>query len=52
MTMTMTRDVGGAVERAFYFWTGLILTSFFGFFAVWTAVRIGIREASGDSQRG
>ena len=74
------------MERAFYFWTGLILTSFFGFFAVWigetspgdgspgglfwfsavgtgigltlllvaviaTAVRIGCREASGDSRR-
>ena len=24
------------MERAFYFWTGLILTGFFGFFAVWT----------------
>lgn len=24
------------MERAFYFWTGLILAGFFGFFAVWT----------------
>ena len=24
------------MERAFYFWTGLVLAGFFGFFAVWT----------------
>lgn len=24
------------MERAFYFWTGLVVTGFFGFFAVWT----------------
>ena len=31
-----TENLGGAVDRAFYFWTGLLLTGFFGFFAVWT----------------
>lgn len=50
MTATMSRDLGGAVERAFHFWTGLGLTLLL-VAVLATAVRIGIREASGDSQR-
>lgn len=30
------RGSGGDMERAFYFWTGLIVFGFFGFFAWWT----------------